>query len=46
MESAVGVVEARIWRVCVISELQPKGWLRPVRAMALKLKEKWKGAWS
>lgn len=26
--------------VCVISELKPKGWLRPVRAVALKMKEK------
>lgn len=40
MERAVFVVEARIWKVCVISELKPKGWLRPVRAIALKMKEK------
>lgn len=26
--------------VCVISELKPKGWLRPVRTIALKMKEK------
>lgn len=26
--------------VYVISELKPKGWLRPVRAIALKMKEK------
>lgn len=32
--------------VCVISELKPKGWLRPVRAMALKMKESKKRAWS